>query len=148
MALLRDLANRPQGRFQLRVTRRGKLIELIDEPNLIVVGSQAAHAHLLGGDVTGYSITQIGYGTNLTAPVFGNTALTGAYVKNLDSHTYPASNQVQFNFSLASGEANGTAIGEFGLLFANGGLYARKVRSAALAKDTDLSLTGSWTISF
>lgn len=145
---LKDLANAPRGRFVLKGYRKGRLILLVDEPNLIVVGSQSAHAHLLGGSTAGYSVTQIGYGTSLAAPAFANTTLTKAYVKGIDSVFYPAANQVGFQFSLQAGEANGMAIGEFGLILANGGLYARKVRSAALAKDSDLAITGTWTISF
>lgn len=138
----------PSGLFVLRVYRRGELVEVFEENNLIVVGSQQVHAKLLGGSVANQSVTQIGYGTNATAPVFGNTALTGAYTKNVDTVTYPASNQVQFAFSLGSGEANGMAISEFGLITAGGTLYSRKVRSAPLNKDVDLSFSGAWTISF
>ena len=138
----------PTGHFVLRAYRKGELVEVIDEPNLIVVGSQLIHAKLLGGAVTNQSVTQIGFGTNPTAPAFGNTALTGAYVKAVDTVSYPASNQVQFAFSLGTGEANGLAIAEFGLLTPTSALYARKTRSAPLNKDTDLTFSGSWTISF
>jgi hypothetical protein len=37
---------------------------------------------------------------------------------------------------------------EFGLLTGAGTLYARKVRSAALNKAADITLSGTWTISF
>jgi hypothetical protein len=146
--VLKDRLLAPTGHFLLKVYRKGILIDKMDEKNLIVVGSQAAHAHLLGGDVANRSVTQISYGTSGTGPVFGNTTITSPYTKALDSVIYPASNQVQFNFSLGAGEDNPQAILEFGLLTAGNVLYARKVRSAALNKDTDVSLTGSWTISF
>lgn len=149
---------RPSGVLVLDIYRRDELIdhlELIEHfegPNLIVVGSQQIHARLLGGAVTNQSVTQIGYGTNGTAPAFGNTALTGAYTKALDSVTYPNTNQVQFNFSLGVGGtdtgAYGLAISEFGLLTAAGTLYARKTRSAPLNFNSDISFQGSWTISF
>lgn len=145
---LKDHLFAPSGRFLLKVFRRGILIEEVDENNLIVDGSKLIHAKLLGGTVTNNSVTQIGFGTNGTAPSGGNTSLTGQYAKNLDSVSYPASNKVQFNFSLASGEDNGQSIMEFGLLTGSGALYARKVRSSALNKDTDISLSGTWTISF
>lgn len=143
-----DYFKRPKGHFVLRVYRDGELIEVFEEKNLIVVGSQATHAHLLGGDVASRSVTQIGFGTNAASPVFGNTALTGAYVKNVDTVSYPASNQVQFAFSLGTAEANGLAISEFGLLTAGNTLYSRKTRTAPLNKLGDLSFSGTWTISF
>lgn len=146
------LERKPTGRLFLEIFERGKLIETFDEQNLIVIGSQQVHAKLLGGAVTNQSVTQIGYGTNGTAPVFGNTALTSPYTKLLDSVTYPNTNQVQFNFSLGVGGtdtgAYGLAISEFGLLTASGTLYARKTRTAPLNFNSDISFQGSWTISF
>lgn len=138
----------PSGHFVLSVFRKGELIDVVDEPNLIVVGSQAMHAKLLGGSVTNQSVTKIGFGTNAAAPVFANTTLTGSYVKAVDTVTYPATNQVQFAFSLGTAEATGMAISEFGLLTATSVLYARKTRTAPLNKDTDLTFSGTWTISF
>ena len=147
--LIRDsVMNHPTGHFALDVFRRGKLIERIREPNLIVGGYGLIQSQLLGGNVTGNSITQFGIGTNGTAPVAGNTALTGPYYNAIASVTYPAANQVAFGFGLASGEANGVAIMEFGLLTTAGALYARKVRAAALNKDTDISFAGVWTITY
>lgn len=148
MKLADKLGLVPSGRFLLKVWRQGVLFDVMDENNLIVVGSQQTHARMLGGDVASRSVTQIAFGTNGAAPSFANTAITGAYDKAVDSVTYPAANQVQFAFSLGTAENNGMAISEFGLLTAGGVLYARKTRSAALNKDTDLSLSGTWTISF
>ena len=145
-----DPAKAPSGHFLLTVRRKGLIVpELcVDEPNLIVDVSKTVHARLLGGDVANRSITQIGYGTSGTAPAAGNTGLTGAFLKAVDSVSYPTSSQVSFAFSLASGENNGMAILEFGLFTAGGALYARKVRSVALNKASDLTLSGTWTISF
>lgn len=147
-----DELKRPTGRLIYDVYRKGKLIEHVDDNNLIVIGSQNTHANLLGGNTANHSVTQIGYGTNLTAPAFGNTTLTTPYVKGIDSVAYPASNQVQFNFSLGmnGGDAGayGLAIGEFGLLTPLNVLYARKTRSAALNFNSDISFQGSWIISF
>jgi hypothetical protein len=145
---LSSLAEQPRGEFQLRVYRGGDLVEEWVEKNLIVDGSKFALAHLLGGDVTGNSVKQIAFGTSGTAPASGNTSITNSYPKLIDSVTYPASNQVSFNFSLGTGEANGKAIMEFGLLTEVGTLFARKVRVSALNKESDISLSGSWIISF
>jgi hypothetical protein len=143
-----DFANKPWGFFVLDIYRRGKLIEHFEEKNLIVDNSKQTHARLLGGDVASRSITKFGVGTNGTAPAGGNTSLTGGLVKAIDGVSYPATNQVQFAFSLTSGEANGVGILEFGLLTAGSILYARKVRSVVLNKDSDVSLAGTWTINF
>lgn len=140
----------PTGHFLLKVFRKGLLVpELcVDEKNLIVDGSKSLHAHLLGGDVTGRSVTQIAFGTSGTAPSGSDTAITGAYTKALDAHSYPASNSVEFDFSLASGEGNGMTIWEFGLITAGSSLYARKNRSVGLSKDATISFSGIWTITF
>jgi hypothetical protein len=138
----------PSGIFMLQVFKNGDLVEVFEEKNLIVDNSKQIHARLLGGSVSGQSVATIGFGTSGTAPVVGNTALTGAFTKAVDSVTYPLTNQVTFNFSLGSGENNGMAILEFGLITAGGALYARKVRSTALNKASDISLSGSWTITF
>lgn len=143
-----DLDRQPHGVLSYSVFHKGRLIEQVEDNNLIVVGSQVTHARLLGGDVTNRSVTQIGFGTNGTAAAFGNSALTGAYVNNVGTPTYPAANQVSFPFALGTTEANGIAILEFGLLTAGGVLYARKIRSTALNKDTDITLSGTWVISF
>jgi hypothetical protein len=143
-----DLMTWPTGHFELNIFRRGRLIEEVRERNLIVGGASGVLASLVGGTVTSNSITQIGFGTNGAAAALSNTALTGPFLKAVDSVTYPAAGQVAFAFSLGSTQANGTAIFEFGLLTAAGTLFARKVRSAAFAKDTDFSLSGVWTLQF
>lgn len=143
-----DQARPPSGRFILNVWRDGVLVDQIDEPNLIVDNSKQIHARLLGGDVANRSVTQIAFGTSGTTPAGGNTSITGAFVKAVDLVSYPNANQVQFDFSLSSSQNNGMAILEFGLLTAGNVLYARKVRTVALNKESDLSFTGSWIISF
>jgi hypothetical protein len=148
MNFCEDEQPQPTGRLQYTVFENGTPIEVFDEQNLIVDNSKQVHARLLGGDVTNRSVTQFAVGTNGTTPAGGNTSLSGAFMKALDATSYPATNQVKFDFSLSSSEANGMAILEFGLFTAGSTLYARRVRSAALNKDSDISISGSWTISF
>lgn len=145
---LSDSSSAPSGEFRLRVYRGTELVEEFIEKNLIVASSKQMLSRLLGGSVTNNSVSQIGFGTNAASPVAGNTALTNATLKNLDSITYPDASSVSFNFSLGSAEANGKAISEFGLLSPNGVLFARRVRSAPLNKESDMSLAGSWIITF
>jgi hypothetical protein len=148
MINLTDIAGPPMGRLHIEAFRDGQLFDVLDEKNLIVDVSKTIHSRLLGGATTGKIITKIGFGTNGTAPSAGNTSLTGPYIKLLDSVSYPTSNQVQFNFSLGSSENNGVGILEFGLISGDGSLYARRVRAGALSKESDISLTGYWTITF
>lgn len=148
MQQIHDALVAPTGEFLLKVYRRGILIEEFLDKNLIVNNSKQIHAKLLGGAVANQSVTQIGFGTNSAAAQATDTVLTNAYIKALDNTTYPTTNQVAFAFSLGTTEFNGNALFEFGLFTAGGLLYAHKVRASALNKDTDLSLSGSWTITF
>jgi hypothetical protein len=141
------------GHFYAEVRRGGTLVEVIDEKNLIVNGAKNQLARLLGGNVSGRSITQIGFGIGTTAAAPGDTALTlsplypSTSVKAIGSVAYPATGQVQFNWSLSTAELNGVPITEFGLLCQDGTLFSRKSR-APIQKESDLSLIGFWTILF
>ncbi len=140
-----DTARRPTGHFHLEVRRAGMLIETYNGPNIIVAGSdQIAMALLVGA---GSPVGQIGFGSGQAAASPGNAALLTPFTKPVDAAS--ASNGVAtFQFSLAGTEANGLTIWEFGLITVAGALYARKVRSSGLAKAADISLSGTWTISF
>lgn len=148
MIILSDNVGRPEGIFTLEIRRHGVLIERYEDSNLVVDLSKQQLARLIGGDVTNRSITKIGFGTSGTAPAAGNTSLTDAYVKLLGDVTYPATNSVQYAFTLGASEANGKSIQEFGLFTAGDVLFARKTRAGAIVKDSDLSLSGTWRINF
>ncbi len=144
-----DSVNRPHGRLELWIYRNGELIEYDPGENLVLKGYQTICSKLIGGASSAtWAITQIGFGTNSSAAAFNQTVLTSAFIKDLDAPTYPATNKVAFPFTLDSGEANGKAIREFGLLAANNTLFARRVRSGVLNKTVDISLSGRWIIEF
>ena len=138
---------RPVGILRLDIYRHGDLEDSVFERNLIVDGSKSILASLLGGAVSGKSVTKIGFGTNGTSPVGSNTALTGAYVKSVGSPTY-ATGGVTFPFTLGTSEGNGLSIIEFGLLTSDNTLFSRRVRGSAIVKDNTISLAGSWSIQF
>ncbi|CAB4137078.1 hypothetical protein UFOVP326_2 [uncultured Caudovirales phage] len=148
MQHLVDHLGRPAGRFYCKIFRRGVLLDVVDEPNLVVDLAKQHHAILLGSADANRRVSRFGVGTNGTAPAAGNTGLTGAITKTVDAVTYPVAGSVAFSFSLLTGEANGMAIMEFGLFTASGVLYARKTRLSPLAKESDISLSGTWTIAF
>jgi hypothetical protein len=137
-----------RGVFRMRIYRRGTLIEQYEDPNLIVDGARTAMARLIAGNGTGKNLNRIAFGTNGAMPVPGNTLIASPFTKSFDRVSYPASNQVEFAWSLATTEANGKAISEFGLLCVDGALFARKNRGKPINKDSDIAIDGQWVIIF
>lgn len=135
-----------KGAVNIKVFQNGKLIDTIQENNLVVTLGKTNVAKLLGGDVAGKAITKIGVGENGVAPDVADNALTNSFVKDIDSATYPTANSVMFNFDIDNSEANGLTIREFGLLNVDGVLCARKVRTADIVKTIAIRLVGTWTI--
>jgi hypothetical protein len=139
----------PSGRLHVRVFRRCLLVDEWARDNLVVTGAAFANSRNAGGTTSGNAITRIGFGTNPNAPAYANSSLSvDAFTKAVGSITFPTQNELAVAFTLASGEANGLAIAEYGLLLGSGALYARLTRSAPLVKDVTMSLSAVWTISF
>jgi hypothetical protein len=139
---------RPEGIFDLKVLRSGIVIENYRDHNLVVNGAFYQMARLISGDVTGRSVTKIGFGTGGTAPTVTDTALTGQFLREVSGYSYPEDGQVQINWVLPTSEGNGKKIIEFGLFTNDGMLFARKTRAQAIPKESDISLEGSWIIVF
>jgi len=102
---------------------------------------------LLGAANANKKLSKLGVGTNGTAPVGTNNALTGSFTKALGAVSYPTISSVRFAWTLGASEANGTSIREFGLLCVDNTLFARKTRET-INKNADIILNGTWTISF
>lgn len=136
-----------RGVFEYRMKIKGTLVDEYREDNLIVDMARTTLSKLIGGDGNGKNITGIGFGTNPAMPTPADSALTAPYIKGFVSHNYPSPGRIQFVWTLTTTEANGLNIAEFGLLCADGSLFARKSRGV-IAKDQDMSLDGSWTIIF
>jgi len=132
-----------KGIFELTVYKNGQPVEKYKDENMIMNIAKEALAKLIGGDGSGKTITKIGFGTNGSGPTPADTT----YIKNITSKTYPQVNQVKFTWSLATSEANGKSIREFGLICSDNTLFARKTRGV-IEKSNDISLEGSWTIIF
>jgi hypothetical protein len=136
------------GHFSIRVYRRGRLIEAYEDHNLIVNGAKAAMTHLIAGAGTGKNINRIALGTNGASLNTNNTTITSPFIKTISGILYPQTNQVEFDWALSTTEANGKAISEFGLLCADGTLFARKTRVKPLNKENDIAIEGQWIIIF
>jgi hypothetical protein len=136
------------GKFEFKVFKAGKLVEEGIEENLIVNLARTQMAHLIGGDGEDREITQIAFGTNGKEPVVADQTITGAYVKDISAVSYPNETSIQFDWELETGEDNGMAIMEFGLMCADDALFSRRVRANPIHKADDISIEGHWTISF
>jgi hypothetical protein len=137
-----------RGIFEFDVIKNGEVIKHVRDDNHIVDGARFQMAHLIGGDESDRQITTIAFGTNGTAPTDSDTTITNAFEKDISGHTYPEAGQVQFAWNLATTEDNGQAIMEFGLLCADGTLFARFVLTDPIYKQQAFALQGTWTIEF
>lgn len=144
---LEDTEHLPTGTLSVAVYRHGVLLQQWEETNLVVNEARTMLAQLVAGDGAGSAITQIGFGVGGSPAAPGNTSLSSAYVRNLTGHSYPEAGKVRFTFALATSEANGLTIREFGLITADNRLFSRKVRGG-IEKNDDISLEGVWTITF
>lgn len=136
-----------RGSLDLRIFKAGREVEHYVDHNMIMAEARNALARLVGGDGSGKVITQIGVGTNGKAPTPQDSGLTKAYTKKLAGCTYPAVGEAVFSFKLGTGEANGMAICELGLLCNDGTLFARRTRGI-IEKADDIEIVGTWTIKF
>lgn len=145
-----DSLRSPRGVLEYRVYRLGRLDLEVREDNLIVAASADIMARLLGGDADGNSVTQIGFGRSLRPAESTDTALTdeNPYIKPIAAASYQPGGSVRFEFELASEEANGMQISEFGLLTGSGRLWSRRVRQSPIGKDADITLVGAWQVLF
>ena len=138
-----------RGEFSYTIYDKNRnVVEQYEDHNLIVNSSKVALAYLVSNSsAQSKVISKIGFGVSSTIPTPNDTALTGAYVKDVKAYSYPEPGRVSFTWELDYGEANGKNITEFGLICRDGSLFARKVRGALL-KDSDLAVEGTWTIVF
>lgn len=144
---LGDTLSVMRGILVIEVWRHGALLEKITDENLIVNGAKFQLAHLIGGDGAGRHITHFGVGIGYATAQPDNVSLQGAVWKPVSSVSYPEAGKVQFNWNLTTADANGMALTEFGLRCADGTLFSRKAR-AAIHKESDIALAGTWTIGF
>lgn len=131
------------GKFRLDVYENGKLVKRYVDKNLVVKGGRQAILNVMAAG-TGFIMQDISFGTNGTAPVDADNAITAPYTKPLSAVNivYP---DVTFDFNLGGGEANGMTIQEFGLKTNTGALFARKT-GISVNKTSSVTMVGAWTI--
>lgn len=133
-----------RGCVHLEIKKGGKIISTEDDHNLIVTGGRAKLARLMGGGYGGH-ITQVGVGEGTNAASESDTGLTNCVKVNVESATYEGTS-VKFNFCVGTGQANGLNVREFGLFFADGTMFSRRVRQSVIGKESDIEITGYWEI--
>lgn len=132
--------------FEVR-DAEGNLLQVVDDPNLIVNGGKQNMALLLSGAVTNRFISQIGFGEGTSAPLVTDSGLSNVLMKFISSWDQPTTNSIRFNWVLTVAEANGKPISELGLFTQAGVMVARKTFDT-INKSASISLSGSWTLIF
>jgi len=134
-----------RGRLSLLVCQRGRIIERWSDSNVLTLAGKAMAARLLAGAEGAQPVTHVGVGISGAQATPDDVALTDPFVKPLSGASFPAPRQVRFHFTVDSGEAVGMNIAEFGLLHADGTLWARRARTP-ITKEADMALFGEWDI--
>ena len=133
-----------RGNVHLCIKRNGEIIREEDDHNLIVTGGRAKLARLMGGSYDGH-ISQVGVGEGTNPVSESDTSLTNGVLVNIESAVYEGTS-VKFNFCVGTGQANGLNVREFGLFFADGTMFSRRVRQSVIGKESDIEITGYWEI--
>lgn len=147
---LEDTPRLITGEIHLEVYRDNRLIDTIDDHNLVVDAGRKRLAELAAGKVGSYAesyITHIGLGSGNTVESVNDTAL-------VDQQLFPLSSvevngrDVQCNFFIANNEAVGLSIHELGLFCSDGTMFSHRVRQGIIEKYEDIELRGYWILHF
>lgn len=123
---------------------RGYELWRAEDHNQIVAGAYPIVAQAIGGAANA-KISKVAAGTSGNPPVEGDTTISDPTVVNIQSVEYPRPGVVRFNFTFGYYDAVGKSVCEFGLLSADGRLFARKVRTP-IDKSKYMSIVGVWEI--
>lgn len=127
--------------------------------NLFVDQGRQLLAYAFGfrAPIQNYTCQQFGVGTGLTAAQVTDVALSspvalasqgGATTAPVTSIDFLTAFVVRVGFTIATTDANGFLLTEFGLFSGNGTLLARFIRSVGINKTSDFAPTLTWRIRF
>lgn len=138
------------GRLQLDIFQEidGEKVKIgsIDDANKITLSGKQVMAYLMTGEPGNHKISKFGVGTGASFPDDYDTGLTNAYIRDLVGYRFLEDTVIQWDFAIGPSEANGKDISEFALYSQDEQLFARKVRTPAITKDSSISLAGQWTV--
>ena len=135
-----------RGDFHLAVYKDGKIIDRIDDHNLVVDAGRIRLAELAAGK-SGSCITKIGVGSGSTAEAADDTELEGQQLFPLTSATVDG-RDARFDFLIDNSQANGLKIHEYGLFCADGTMFSHRVRTGLIEKEDDIQIKGYWILHF
>ncbi len=127
--------------------------------NLFVDQGRQLLAYAFGfrAPIQDYTCQQFGVGTGILAAQVTDVSLQapvtlasqgGATTAPVDSIDFLTAFVVRVGFTIATGDANGNMLTEFGLFSGNGTLLARFVKSVGINKNSDFAPTLTWRIRF
>lgn len=122
------------------------LIDEFEEDNLITITGLQLITFLLVGHPGNNKITKVGVGDGTSEPSRPDTGLSNAYIKTINSYSFPSENSVKYQFAFNSGDGNGLLVSEFGLFSGDEVLFSRKLRSPAIPKSAEILIEGNWSI--
>ena len=138
------------GEIHCKIYKQGKVVDEINDHNLVVDIGRKRLAELAAGKVSSYTdsyITHIGLGSGNTTESVEDTELT-------DQQLFPLTNvevngrDVKCNFFIANNEAVGLSIHELGLFCNDGTMFSHRVREGVIEKFEDIELRGYWILHF
>lgn len=135
-----------RGDFHLAVYKDGKIIDRVDDHNLVVDAGRIRLAELAAGKSSA-CITKIGVGSGSTAEAADDTELEGQQLFPLTSATVDG-RDARFDFLIDNSQANGLKIHEFGLFCADGTMFSHRVRTGLIEKEDDIQIKGYWILHF
>ena len=143
-----------EGRLRIKVFKIidgvKTLINEFDNHNLITLSGFELITFLLVGAPGSNKITKVGVGDGTNTPHEDDVGLSNAYIRAINSYTYPKDNVVEFRIAFDSCDANGLLISEFGLFSEGLQLFSRKLLTEeglpAIPKDSDIIIEGYWSI--
>ncbi len=140
-----DELNRPTGTLHLMAkNENGIVLWRSTSRNMIVSSGYNSVAQALAGVPDQY-IKKIAIGTNGMEPQTTDSEITDAVFFDIESVEYPTPETVRFRFTINYTDAVDMLICEFGLICADGRLFARKTREP-IEKTKLLTITGMWEI--
>lgn len=144
------IANVTIGIFDVK-TR--KLLEVIEKHNLVTTVGKTLICNLLGVTAGVTGLNYFAVGTDNTDPTVGDTTLGTEVFRDTFTKTTVTSNNLNIQYYLASGDANGNTLVEAGLFgddatgVADSGTLFAHVTHNGIAKTASIAITYSWDIS-